>query len=443
MNSEIVRHLSPEDQELAQKCEEDAGAAHQENAKMADEEKQTALNLEGTPKEEAGAPRVEIPDTPATQKARAALARAPMDATSVQLDALIRRTATVTSPVRTALVEEEIRRRANRLEDHTRARMMGKPIPTGQAREELQRWATAVVLGEHPYVQIPEKIFFKPEGVKGLTRTPVKGAGAFSGTYYHAKDIDAAEIRKAARDETNPQAALDALVAKFKGEEKPVGLKEEEAEQQDERPPEPTLHSRSILRQKAPQLVTVLVIVAGIAAWLYHSHEVKRRAAEAVEATAEAREQQARSIVTRVRNSWNADDNWEDAFSSKRAAVTPYTIELENALIKGRPIVAFGLVEDLRKSGEQDNSIVLIQDIGRTMKWDLRFSLLSTPAITKAILNDEDQFAGTIVFAATITSVEKISMPLDKNDNDQDYFLAHGILHEAKSIGLWDQPPYK
>ena len=147
--------------------------------------------------------------------------------------------------------------------------------------------------------------------------------------------------------------------------------------------------------------------------------------------------------MARVRNSWNADDNWEDTFSSKGAAFTPYTIELDNALITGRPIVAFGLVGDVRKSGEQDNSIVLIQDIGRTMKWDLHFSLLSAPGITKAILNDEDRQSDTFVIAATITSVEKVSMFPDKSDNDLDYFLAHGILHEAQPIGLWDQPPHK
>jgi hypothetical protein len=204
-----------------------------------------------------------------------------------------------------------------------------------------------------------------------------------------------------------------------------------------------SLHNRNTSRQKVSQLLTVLVVAIGIVAWFYHSHEVKRRAAEAVVAAAAAREQQARSIVASVRNSWNADDNWEDTFSSKGTDVTPYTIELENALMKGRPIVAFGLVGDVRKSGEQDNSIVLIQDIGRTMKWDLRFSLLSAPAITKAILNDEDRQSNTFIIAATITSVEKVSMPPDEKDNDQDYFLAHGILHEAQPIGPFADPPHK
>ncbi len=391
---------------------------------------------------------VEIPDTPATWKAAVVLAAAPMDSTSEQLDALIRRTATVTSSVRKAMVGQEIQRRANRQEDYAQAAMIGEPAAPGQSREELQRLADAPGRGEHPYVHLPAASTFKPTGVEDLARTQVKGAGPFSGTYYHAKEMSPADIRKAARDKQNPQGALDALAAKWKGEapaaeEKPVELKTEEVEHQDEIPAELALHSGSILRKNAPLLVTVLVIVTGIAAWFYHSHEVKRRAAEAVEAAAAAREQQARSIVARVGNSWNADDNWEDTFSSKGAYVTPYTIELENALIKGRPILAFGLVEDVRKSGEQDNSFVLIQDVGRTMKWDLRFSLLSAPAITKAILNNEDRQSNTFVIAATIASVEKVSMPPDEKDNDQDYFLAHGILQEAQPIGPFADPPHQ
>ena len=139
-----------------------------------------------------------------------------MEATVADLDALIRRTATVTAPVRKALVEEEVRRRANRQEDHNQAGMMGEPIPNGQSREELQRWADAVKAGKYPFVHIPANIFFKPAGVEDLTRTTVKGAGPFSGTYYHVEEIEASEIRKAVRDKTAPQGALDALEKEWK-----------------------------------------------------------------------------------------------------------------------------------------------------------------------------------------------------------------------------------
>jgi len=382
----------------------------------------------GIDEDEQPTPAIEIPKGAQVDRARAAIQGAPADATADHFDAIIRKTAMVTVLVRKALVQEEVNRRANLQEDHAQTAMDGQPAVLGQSRTELQTWADGVKNGEHPFVHVPAKSDFVPAGVDGLTRTKVNGAGAFSGTYYHSPEVSAADIREAARDKKNPQGSLDAIVSNWKGDEMPVELPS---------------HSRSILRKRAAQLVTVLVIVAGIAAWFYHSHEIDRRASEAIEAEAAARESQANSIAARVKNSWNADDTWEDTFSSKGAAYTPYTIELENALIKGRPILAFGSVDDVRKSEQQDNSIVLIEDFGRTTGVDLRFSLLSAPAITKAILNDQDRAVQYVVIAATITSVEKVSMSPDKSDNDRDYFLAHGILNEAQPIGLLDMRPFK
>ncbi|MGD0831034.1 MAG: hypothetical protein ABR907_08840 [Terracidiphilus sp.] len=392
---------------------------------------------------------VEIPDTPATRKAQTALAAAAMDATAEEMDRLIRRTAMVTSPVRKAMVELEIQRRANKQEDQAQAGM------TEQHQHPQNKALEAEMEPAEPETKVPESGSYEYEvAIYRQAREAVleRGLNPQDTEKWVTAIVEEEDRILAARRGETPEALLPPAEQK-----EPIPSKVEESE------PKPTEvaqqfsgtpqarreagrtspHNRYTSRKRAPQIVTVLVIVAGIAAWFYHSHEVKRRAAEAVVSAAAAREQQARSIVARVRNSWNADDNWEDTFSSKGAYVTPYTIELENVLIKGRPIVAFGPVEDVRKSGEQDNSIVLIQNIGRTMKWDLRFSLLSAPAITKAILNDEDRQSNTFVIAATITSVEKVSMPPDEKDNDQDYFLAHGILHEAQPIGPFADPPHQ
>lgn len=270
---------------------------------------------------------------------------------------------------------------------------------------------------------------------------------AFRKALAEGKTREEASLAIAAARESEESPDIDQSPAE---QNEPVAAKVDETKQEPEikeMPVEQTTHTRSPFKQKAfhlsPTLMIWLIAAIGVAAWFYHSHEVDRRASEAAGAAAAARENQARSIVARVKNSWNADDNWEDTFSSKSAAFTPYTIELESALIKGRPIIAFGSVDDVRKSGEQDNSIVLMQGNGRITGIDLRFSLLSAPAITKAILNDENQRFDMFVIADTITSVEKVSMPPDKSDNDQDYFLAHGILHEAQPIGLWEQPPHK
>ena len=180
INDEVDRQT--EQAKAAQEAQQQAVQQRQESAKQAQEERDQAIApTEKTEKPTGTEQPVEIPDTPATQKAITALAAAPMEATSEQLDALIRRTAMVTSYVRKAMVDQEIRRRANRQEDHAQAGMMGEPIAPGQSREELQRWADAVVKGEHPYVHVPANIAWKPAGVENLARTQVKGAGPFSG----------------------------------------------------------------------------------------------------------------------------------------------------------------------------------------------------------------------------------------------------------------------
>jgi len=160
--------------------------------------------------------------TPAVQVARNALTGAPMDPSSKDIDSLVRSTAAVTTQARNALVQEEIARRVHWREDNAQTRMTGQPPAPAHMREELQRCADEVKNCEHPYVHIPANVNFKPAGVEDLTRTPVKGAGPFSGTYYLAKDIEAAEIRKAARDTTDLQGAFDALVADWKSGENQV-----------------------------------------------------------------------------------------------------------------------------------------------------------------------------------------------------------------------------
>jgi hypothetical protein len=239
INDEVDRQT--EQAKAQQDAQQTAIQERQESAKQAQEERDQAIAPEGektASKSTTSTEPVEIPDTPAVRKASMVLGAAPMDSTSEQLDALIRRTATVTAGVRKRMVEQEIQRRANRQEDHAQAGMMGTPAAPGQSREELQRWADAVGKGEHPFLHVPAGSEFKPAGVEHLTRTQVKGAGPFSGTYYHSKEIESADIRKAARSKTGAQAALDAL---GKGgapaaEQKPVELKAEDVETEQPKP---------------------------------------------------------------------------------------------------------------------------------------------------------------------------------------------------------------
>lgn len=175
---------------------------------------------------------------------------------------------------------------------------------------------------------------------------------------------------------------------------------------------------------------------AGIAAWLYHAHDIKLREAEA----ATAKEEYAKSVVARVMNTWHADDHWEDSLTSQGdSSRTLYTIDLEKALIHDRPLIVFGDVEDVSKSGPSEDSIVSIWTETRAnISPALRLSLLSPPRIANAILGQKDRASEILVFAVKINSVEKVAPPDDSSVHE--YFLAHGALLEAEPIGLWRPP---
>jgi hypothetical protein len=185
-----------------------------------------------------------------------------------------------------------------------------------------------------------------------------------------------------------------------------------------------------------PLIVLLACAAAGIAFWFHHAHEVKLRETEA----ATAKEEYAKSVVVDMVNTWHADDHWEDSLSSPDGSSrTLYTIELERALILDHPLIVFGRLEDVGKSGQSENSILSIWTETRAnLSPALRLSLLSPPEITNAILGQKDRASEMFVFAVKISSVEKISMP--SNSEFGDYFLAHGVLYAAKPIDVYEPP---
>jgi hypothetical protein len=185
-----------------------------------------------------------------------------------------------------------------------------------------------------------------------------------------------------------------------------------------------------------PLIVLLACAAAGIAFWFHHAHEVKLREIEA----ATAKEEYAKSVVAEMVNTWHADDHWEKSLSSPGdSSQTLYTIDLEKALMRDRPLIVFGRLEDVGKSGQSENSVISIWTETRTsLSTALRLSLLSPPEITNAILGQKDRASEMFVFTVKINSVEKVTMP--SNSSDPDYFLAHGVLYAAKPIDVYEPP---
>lgn len=213
INDEVERRNEKAKADEEQK-QQDA-EQRRKDAEVADTERKEALQPTA---EEDAAPAVQIPEqSPQVIKARQVLASAPDTFTAERLDQLVRKSAMLTTPVRDALVKQEILRRAGKQEDAAQTVMLGESPTPGRGHEELQRWKEGVQKGEFPYIHVTNEQERTLGDVSGLDRTPVKGAGAFSGTYYHPPEVSAADIRKAARDKKDPQAALDKLTEKWKG----------------------------------------------------------------------------------------------------------------------------------------------------------------------------------------------------------------------------------
>lgn len=109
------------------------------------------------------------------------------------------------------------------------------------------------------------------------------------------------------------------------------------------------------------------------------------------------------------------------------------------------PLIVIGEVQDVKTSQDQSAPVVVIKSHSSENLVDLRFLLLTTPEVANSILaatrNDPLGQWETFISVATVQRVEKIEQPPDSARNDQDYFLAHGTLHEAYATHLFAIEP--
>lgn len=198
--------------------------------------------------------------------------------------------------------------------------------------------------------------------------------------------------------------------------------------------------TRKLLRGDV--IVSLLFIASscwGISTWFKkHQQETKRESESKAQIAADT--ERAKSALTRMRATWNADDSWEHQVYPTDNSAPAYSLDVEHALVKGHPIIVIGEIQDVRTSQGQATRLVLVQSHSSPNLVDLRFSLETPPEVANSILsatrNAPLPGVETFIAVVTIERVEKIEQPPDKADNDQDYFLAHGTLHETYDTHL-------
>jgi hypothetical protein len=182
----------------------------------------------------------------------------------------------------------------------------------------------------------------------------------------------------------------------------------------------------------------------GITVW-YNNHRKEVEHDAAYRAKTLAKTEQAKANLARLKNTWNADESWEHEISASGAVAPNYSLEIEHALVVGHPVIVVGTIKDVETSGADGVPVVMIENHYSKNELNLRFSLVATPDVANAILatthNDPLADVKSFISAASIQRVEKIQQPPDKEGNDQDYFLAHGTLHEAYATQLFEINP--
>lgn len=102
-------------------------------------------------------------------------------------------------------------------------------------------------------------------------------------------------------------------------------------------------------RLRGEVVIWVLFIMAaswGLSTWFKkHEEEAKQEAASKAQIAADT--ERAKSELARLRASWNADDSWEHQVYPSDNSAPVYSLDVEHALVKGRPIIVIGEIQDV------------------------------------------------------------------------------------------------
>jgi len=158
----------------------------------------------------------------------------------------------------------------------------------------------------------------------------------------------------------------------------------------------------------------VILIVIGIFMWRYHASEVQKEKAIATIVKQKADTDRLHDVAANQRltafyTRYNAVIDWGNHISEQ-----PYTIELQNALIRtdNRPILVQGEIGDLLKN-DQSISIYLAQKLNHSPS--LFFDLTCDKYIADTIINNHSD-GSTYAIYDVIVKVKTVTQNQPEND---------------------------
>jgi hypothetical protein len=185
-------------------------------------------------------------------------------------------------------------------------------------------------------------------------------------------------------------------------------------------------------------LLTAAVSV-GITSWWFGKQLAEARLNAAVEAEIGEKSAKAIRAWNRLKQHWNADDDWESQLSKNAPSSS---VDVEHAMVKGRPILILGKINDVVTNQDSDGATVLIENHLTQEKYFLRFSLAASSGVAKSMeASTQKEIVSKLDSFILVANIQSVTRTQDTND--QGYFLAHGTLLEeypAEMILIGPEP---
>jgi hypothetical protein len=181
--------------------------------------------------------------------------------------------------------------------------------------------------------------------------------------------------------------------------------------------------NRKRLRDVVIAVLFTAVVSVAITSWWFRKQLAEARRDADIQAQIGETRANAIRAWNRLKQNWNADDDWESKVSEQNPS---NSVDVEHAIAKGHPILIVGEVKGVQ-TNQDGGATVLVDNNPNLNHYYLHFSLAATSSVAESLLGSthKDSFSKTDSFIL-VANIQNVT----QDTSYQGYSLAHGTLLE-------------
>ena len=184
------------------------------------------------------------------------------------------------------------------------------------------------------------------------------------------------------------------------------------------------------MRSSLKGLAIAVLIAASAVTYFVWKHEQEVTQEERTQQAEAAEEKRIATLVKEMVSRWNGITDWEGSFD--RSDTSIFTVELEKAIVRSRPILIYASVDDVKHT----NGTYTVQLSGWVGTVGIRYSLRCTEELAQELLREPRNFEEFAV-VASIDHIDKSreSVSPATGSGEEFVFLAEGDCKAATFVG--------